>query len=75
MKLHAIKVLDGDFLLASLRVPVALGGLSSALLDLIDNLLLIPLEDAIPKLEVFLIAFEGRVASAVRAKLGVACLI
>ena len=59
MKLHAIEVLKGDLLLASLRVPAGLGGLGCALLDLIDHLLLISLEGVSSKLEVFLIAFEG----------------
>jgi hypothetical protein len=59
MKLHAIKVLQGDLLLASLRVPAGLGGLGCALLHLIDHLLLISLEGVSSKLEVFLITFKG----------------
>ena len=59
MKLHAIEVLQGDLLFASLRVPAALGCLGCALLDLIHHLLLIPLEGVSSKLEVFLIAFES----------------
>lgn len=59
MKLHAIEVLQGDLLLATLRVPAALGGLGRPLLDLIDHLLLISLQGVSPKLEVFLIALEG----------------
>jgi hypothetical protein len=59
MKLHAIEILQGDLLLASLRIPAGLGCLGCALLDLIDDLLLISLEGVSSKLEVFLIAFEG----------------